>query len=265
MVMIRQDDEGEGDGSAPGLDLSGSGEVPPVLTDEDGHFEITGLRNGEYDLVAEGMRGAARALVSKVKTGEKVQIKLAALTRIEGSVSLAGAPVTNFSISLEGPSRIRKQVRDEEGRFVLHRLDPGHYTVVARGEAGEAEAEVDVVAGKTATVEIAMEELVSVTGTVVGEDGKPIAGLLTIPTPKSADGNIQLSIGDDVTQTGADGTFSVGVKPGTYLLMILKMGAGPMATVPFEAAAGVDVDLGSIVAKAGEGEPANEDEGEGEP
>ena len=42
--------------------MSRSGELPPVLTDSEGKFEITGLRDGEYDLVAEGMRAPLERL-----------------------------------------------------------------------------------------------------------------------------------------------------------------------------------------------------------
>lgn len=254
MVMIHDDDGGSGSG-APGLDLSRSGELPPVLTDANGAFEITGLREGKYDLIAEGMKGAARAIVKGAQTGQDIEIRLATLTRIEGKVTQSGEPVTRYSVEVSGAGHARKQVRDDGGNFVLHRLDPGPYTVRVRGPEGEAEQDVIVAAGKTTEVVIALESLVLVSGVVVDESGTPVAGVLTIPTPMRDDGNVQLSIGDDVSPTGADGKFSIGVKPGSYMLMVLKIGAGPMATVPFTAVAGAAVDLGSIVAKPGAGGP----------
>ncbi|MCP4447316.1 MAG: carboxypeptidase regulatory-like domain-containing protein [Myxococcales bacterium] len=253
MVMIR--DSG-GDGSqVPGLDLSRTGEVPPVLTDSDGKFEITGLRNGEYDLIAEGMKGEARAIVERAQTGQEIEIRMAALTRIEGTVTQGGAPVSRYSVELRGAGFTRKQVRDDEGRFAIHRLDPGKYTVTVRSSEGEASTEVTVVEGKTAEVAIVLEELIRVTGTVVDEAGNALPDLLTIPSPKSDDGNVQLTIDGDVSPTAADGTFEIRVAPGPYLLMVIKMGSGPTAMVPFEAKAGTTVDLGTIVAVPGQGMP----------
>ena len=264
MIMVEDGDGGAG--GAPGLDLNRSGELAPVLTDAEGAFEITGLREGEYDLIAEGMKGAARAIVKGARTGQEIEIRLKALTRIEGVVTQRGEPVTRYRIELSGTGHVRKQIRDEGGSFAIQRLDPGPYTVRVRGPEGEAEASVTVVAGKTTQVEIALESLVRVTGVIVDESGAPVEGVLTIPTPMQDDGNIQLDIGDDVSPTGADGKFRVDVKPGSYLLMVLKIGAGPMATIPFVATDSAAVDLGSIVAKPGaegpgeEGAPNDEEE-----
>ena len=189
---------------------------------------------------------------------------MAVLTRIEGTVTMDGAPVPHFAVELSGAGHQRKQVRDEQGHFVLHRMDPGRYTVTVRGAHGEAEAEVTVEAGKAATVAIALEQLVEVTGTIVNKQGSPVAGLLTIPTPKRSDGNMELTIGDDVTPTGPDGRFALRVKPGDYMLLILRMGEPPVATMPFKASKDASLDLGNIVAKPDDRERGEEGDDDGD-
>ncbi len=253
-VVMVTSDEDEGDHGGPGLDLGRGGELPPVLTDAKGEFTISGLREGKYDLVAEGMRGSARGFTDAAQTGEDATIQLLELTRIEGKVTIGDKVATNFSVELSGLSRRHKRVRNAEGKFTMHRVDPGHYTVNVRSDEGEAEAEIDVKTGETTTVELNMEVLTRVRGSLVDEEGLAIAGAIVTSVPRQEDGRMNLMIGDEAELTGADGSFEFGVKSGKYLIIALKPGAGPLARKTLDVAEGeVTIDVGVITGKAGGG------------
>jgi protocatechuate 3,4-dioxygenase beta subunit len=248
MVVDQSGDGGDG----PGLDLGRSGEFPPVLTDAEGKFRISGLREAKYDLIAEGMRGSARAFVKGVDTDQPVVVKLAALTRIDGSVTIGNEPAKNFVVELSGVSHRRKRVRDDEGRFSLHRVDPGRYTVTVRSDDGESESEVEVIAGKTSKIELQMQVLTKIRGTLVDESGAPMSGTIVTAAPAPKDGNISVSVGDDAKLTGPDGSFEVGVRPGRYMLLAIKPGQGLVARRMLEVAEGEDiVELGELTGKPG--------------
>lgn len=256
---------GGGDGDGPGLDLGRSGELPPVLTNEKGEFTIKGLRPGKYDLIAEGMRGSARGFTDGAITNETAVIRLQQLTRIEGKVSLGDKAASNFVVELSGVGSRRKRVRDDEGKFTLHRVDPGTYTVTARSEEGEATKEVTVLAGKATSVELKMDVLTKVRGTLVDEAGNPIAGAIVTPVPRTDDGSMNLMIGDDAEVTTNEGAFEFGVRPGKYLLLAIKPGAGPLTRRPLDVAEGEDtIDVGTLTGKTGgfgpggPGEPGEE-------
>ncbi|MBL4633812.1 MAG: carboxypeptidase regulatory-like domain-containing protein [Kofleriaceae bacterium] len=251
--MVIEDDGGDaGSEGAPGLDFGASREVPPVLTGESGKFAITGLKKGDYNLVAEGMRGTARAFM-QVKTDEPVEVALASLTSIEGKVVQEGSPVRNFVVHLEGPMRKRKQVRSDEGRFLLRRVDPGTYKIRVTAEGGEAKGEIVVRASEVAKIELTMGSLVQVEGVVVDEAGDAIVGAIAVAAPMTSGGGMMLEVDDDAQSTGPTGRFKLGVSPGKYSLVILGE-SGPLLMHPFEVKAGQSmVNLGELKASPGGG------------
>src|SRR5690606_31128702 len=113
---------------------------PPVLTDQNGLFVIKDLRRDRnYNLIAEGERGGARATLESVAPNTRVTLTLEQLSGIEGVVTLDGKPVEQYSIELSGPTQREKQVVHPQGRFALDRLDPGKYELFVRAEAGAGE------------------------------------------------------------------------------------------------------------------------------
>ena len=244
MVMVADDEEGGG-----GLGGGFGSSVAPVLTDDRGRFEITGLRHGDYDLMAEGMRGSARGFTKGVATGSEVSIRLLALTRIDGVVTLAGEPVERFHVALSGASHRAKDVRDSGGKFALHRVDPGLYTVEVTSDEGSGRAEVEVATGKVSEVEIELVTMARITGKVVTADGQPVVGAMVL-LGAGGNGEMEISMvaGEEPARTGADGSFEVRAGRGKHLVLVLGEDSHqPLAMRPVEVL-GADIDLGVMTA-----------------
>jgi hypothetical protein len=252
----------EADGDGPGEssttimiveDGSGVGGTPPVLTDEQGRFELQGLRRGTYDLVAEAEKGALRGRVENVRTGSDTTIALAGLARIEGMVTAGGKPVTEFSFEIDGLARRAQTVRDAAGKFHIDRIDPGAYTVRIKSAAGVGSGKVTALAGKTAQVAITLAGPTKVRGRLVDASGAPVANtpVLAMPARTSDDEHGSFSYEGTPPSSGADGRFDFEVEAGDYELIILGGPSRPVSpNKRFTAVAGQTSDLGDIVVAA---------------
>ncbi len=247
MTMVTVAGDGDGGGGFGG---GFGGSLPPVLTDRDGRFELTGLRRGRYDLMAEGLGGTARGFASGVDTGSDVTIAMVALTRIDGVVTRDGAPVSRFRIELDGPSSRSKDVRDPDGKFSLHRVDPGNYTVTAISDDGRGQAPATVTAGQVTDVSIELAVMARITGTVVGADGRPVAGAMVV-LGSGGEGEVRVAmLGDEPpARTGSDGRFEVRAGPGKHLLLVMgEDSPRPLVVHPFAVAGEPEIDLGTLTA-----------------
>ena len=170
--------------------------MPAVRADGQGRFEMT-LRGGRLDDSAYVMgRAAARNLIGSAKIGKgfeaPIEIKLAPGARITGGVvglkgkPIAGAKVSAFELGggfWMGSPRF-SVVADTKGRYEMSALSVGRrYTVAASAPGhGLSAAIVDIPAKLKGPVKV--EKIVlklanlSISGVVLGRDGKPIAGAM---------------------------------------------------------------------------------------
>ncbi len=227
----------------------------PVLTDVSGHFEITGLREGSYDLVAEGMRGEARGKAEEVKAGSNVTITVEALGGIHGRVSRAGEPVTNYVIAAIGPTRRRAHIVASDGKFELQRLEAGEYTIEVTSDVGTATMTTSLKSGEQSKATITLAAFGSISGTLVDVmTGDPIAGISVAASTGEGGGRWAENALDMMQGKGPmtddDGRFTVGklgAGEGNVAFMDpAAKGFGMVARKEFQIAAGESVDLGTI-------------------
>lgn len=220
---------------------------PPVLTDEDGHFEFTGLHAGKYEVAAESDGGGSR-VQAEASPDATLTLELAPLGAVSGKVTLNGKPLKDYVVSVGSLRRTR--IVDDAGQYTLERLDPGTYKVSVRGGGGTGSASVTVEPGQTATADLALEALATVKGKVVDEAGEPIVGaMVMIGEGGGEDGSISVEQHGDGEGlvTGEDGTFETRCGAGSRVLLVLSAKSPqPIVMKIFVAEPGQDLDLGTL-------------------
>nr|MCH9681655.1 carboxypeptidase regulatory-like domain-containing protein [Deltaproteobacteria bacterium] len=227
---------------------------PPVLTDENGRFEVRELRSGTYRLRAEAHKDGSRDFVEPVNLGDNVQVELEPLSGLEGVVVWKGKPVREFTVEARGKARRQQQIFDEEGKFLMPRLDTGSYDVIVSCEHGNAREEVEIAAGSTASVTLEIGGWGSLSGKVIdAATGDPIPGLsVTVMGEGGSSARSMMGMFTGVgPRTGEDGRFSVDeVPPGEGKVMFFDRDAtgmgGVVAETDYEIEADEERDLGTI-------------------
>jgi hypothetical protein len=232
---------------------------PPALTDAQGHYAIRGLPPATYTVIAEAQRGQLRARATDIKPDATVDLKVAVVTALSGTVTGPSGPVALFSVELEGPTRTQRSFTD--GKFAFDRVDPGSYTVRVQSSDGHGEAKVDVTPDAPATVAIALAANAVVVGKLVDPDGKPLAGQVVVLTPDRGDGRLQVRIEGAPPTTGPDGSFRIEHAAEPCALMVMRP-PSPFSKRGLALVAGKTLDLGTITVTAasppaGSGAPAH--------
>jgi hypothetical protein len=238
---------------------SGIPSRPPVLTGEDGTFEIHGLDDVDHLVVAEQAGGSARVR-EVAKPDAKLKLQLAPLGKIRGTVSVDGQVSDGFLVIARGPTARTERVR-AGGTFELDRLDPGRYRVEARNLEGSGSVEVEVEAGATADATIPLQHFITVTGRVVDKAGQPIAGLEAM-LGEGEDGRIEIKRdgSEEINTTDAEGRFEVECAAGKRVIAFAQPGQPPRAIEFFTAELGKSpLDLGDIVEQEPRGPDVEED------
>lgn len=227
----------------------GARERSPVLTGEDGTFRFTGLRDGEYDLIAESGGGSSRAMKT-ARPGDQVTLELAALGGVEGEVTLNGEAAESFVVSVNGPSSRTVHVRDAGGHFRIERLDPGAYDLRVTAGTGSGEAKFTVESGDIAERDIVLQELAKIVGTITDDSGLPIEGamiLIGAGSRESGQVQIQQDGSEGIITTDAEGKFDTRCAAGSRVMVAVQPGEPrPVVLEFFEAKAGETTDLGTL-------------------
>ena len=225
----------------------------PVLTREDGRFEIRGLSDTAYDLEVEGLKGTARGLTEDVKPGADVTIRLQPLAGIKGKVTRAGQPVASYIVEADGPTARKTVVNDPSGEYRLGRLDPGTYKVSVIAPEGRSSAQVKVTASQTARRDMTLIAYGSVRGVLVDAlTGKPMANLPVLAFAEEGDvGSLAMSVlTGDGPRTDSEGRFRVGrLGTGDGTLIAFdgdKTAFDVVAQKKFKLEPGQDLDLGTL-------------------
>ncbi len=181
-------------------------------TDADGAFQISDLDDSECTLWVfhpDYMRYLSTAVFAGSET---LDIVLDDLGYVSGRVICAdtGKPADKFTVGAMGGRREAVMVEDPEGRFRIPATFSGA-NVIRATAAGytESEVTVDVQPGReTANVDVVLQRGISIEGTVVTDNGEPVAGaqIFTRDVPDMAEQREALV----EARTDARGAFKIG-------------------------------------------------------
>ncbi|MBS0205933.1 MAG: carboxypeptidase regulatory-like domain-containing protein [Planctomycetes bacterium] len=159
--------------------VSIAGTKQPIQTDAEGKFRREKLRGGPIELEVAAVGYKTKKLGVKLELAKETIASLV----LSGDAVLAGTvlesatsePISNAEISLEkSPLAIQT---DAEGKFTLEGASPGKVTVTVRAAGFDArDAEVELASGKTTDLKISLTGNGELSGVVLTDDGKPVAG-----------------------------------------------------------------------------------------
>ncbi len=232
-ITMTSSDEGGGGGM----------EIPPALTDASGHYELAGLPQVKYQVIAEAQAGKLRARAADITPDATVDLHAQALTSLGGTVHGAAGPTALFSVEVVGPTQVERSFT--QGTFEIARVDPGNYTVKVTSADGNGEASVTVIAGQQATVDITLAANAAIVGKLVDASGKPGANLPITVADDSGDGHMSISLQGMPPTSGDDGSFRLETKPGKKIFVVMTQ-PRPFAKRGLVLAAGQTLDLGTV-------------------
>ena len=235
-----------------------------AITDAKGNYRIGGLAGGEYEVTAIHPRFAFPRLPTNLQAGRAAQVALygAPLASIAGTVldddarGVAGARVRLRAIGGDGDiapalQRVpRPAITAADGRFLLRSEIDGNVQLDATKSGWPAAHSntlrlANGVAKRGVT--IVLPRGVALRGRVVDRDRKPVAGAGVLAAQPGAAAaarrmllnSLERGEGDDVVRSGADGTFTLRLREGTYDLLVTAAGFAPR-TLRAQASAGAE-------------------------
>jgi RNA polymerase sigma-70 factor (ECF subfamily) len=123
--------------------------------------------------------------------------------------SVTGEPIPGATIRVRPQGRLRstpedpRAVADERGAYALRGLGEGVHEVTASAEGrADRQAEVKMDGSGESIQDFALDPGMSVLVTVVGEDGRPIAGARAVPSDPNSDAAFYTDRGADTDESG---------------------------------------------------------------
>jgi protocatechuate 3,4-dioxygenase beta subunit len=230
---------------------TGAHQPPPAMTDARGHFALTSLPRGRYQVVAEAQAGKLRGRAADVTTDAQISIQLTTVGALRGTVRGPRGPEDLFSVDVQGPSGDERSFTD--GAFVFPKLDPGDYAIDVTASEGTGKATARVSPGEEASIDITLVANGTVTGRVVDKAGKPLSGMGVALIPDQPPGQLSIMLREPPPNSGPDGRFQVVGPPGMRTLVI--MGRKPTAKRGVSVASDRTIDVGDVTI-----DPASADE-----
>ena len=176
-----------------------AGSKQPIQTDGEGKFRREKLRGGPIELEVSAAGYTTKKLGVKLELEKETIAPLV----LNGDAVLAGTvlnaatsePIANAEIALDKTALAIQS--DAEGNFRLEGASPGKVMAKIRAAGFDAtEAAVELASGKTVELKVSLSGNGSLTGEVVTDDGKSIAGA-----------TIQMAGTKQSVQSGKDGKF----------------------------------------------------------
>ena len=239
------------------VSISGRSEAQ-MATDENGQYEFTGLRAGNYTVEISGFDPTDVAFASTsnavaVAVGQtgvwNVEATYVRESTIAGQVSVEGNGLAGVTVSLQGMNEDDSENTDAGGQFTFSDLRAGEYQLAISGfDASEygfstTSATVRVEHGKTANVPF--EGILLRTASIMGQVTIEGEGLGDVTVSLSGEGENQTTTTDDSGQYSfaelPAGNFQVGISgydTDDYAFETtsksVALALGETRTVPFE-------------------------------
>jgi hypothetical protein len=143
-----------------------------LTSDREGRFQFSGLEVGPLEVTArhDDLGKASRWV--EIEEGENtVEIRLEARPGISGRVvDAAGAPAVGAEVILRHDKGGAHRSSKEGGRFHFHHLEPGEYTLVARGNGSAPSSPRKILLTEQTVegIELRLQPGVELTGTLHG-------------------------------------------------------------------------------------------------
>ncbi len=189
-------------------------EASVATSDARGHFTLSGLAPGAYELTAEAPGFSRRTLRQlRVPASGELVVGLWGAGTLEGFVVDArGQPAVGAEVTASGGPTPVRATTGEGGGFAME-VQAGAWGVSARrGEAvGRVPGPVSVAPGETLRgLTVTLGAASGLEGTVSTVDGAPVRGAVLVATPSGGAGELGR------TTSVGDGVFRMDLPPGEY-------------------------------------------------
>lgn len=161
----------------------GSWSRQPVLTDEDGRFELADLAEQAAYTVLAHRKGGGEAVLEHVRAGSDVELAIGQPGMLAGTVRIDGGGVpSRFGVTaVDRTAGIRESDTffQTDGAWRLTNLPPGKFEISVEAPEGNAKTDVELAEGAEETnIELVLAPRVTLEGTLVdAETGEPVPGL----------------------------------------------------------------------------------------
>lgn len=253
-AIVRAAPDGDDDDPDAGLlavQGSGAGASRPVMTDDAGAFELTGLAAGPFTVRAF-RRSGGQVVRRAVTAGATLRLVLETPGELVGVVTRGGDAPGPFRVQLANAAvgEHRGQTFESaDGSFAFADVPPGTYDVSVSAGDATIDAVVTVRAGQRADVRLELPRQTTLRGTLVAlADRRPMAGV-----PVAAGIARRWSSRDPACQATTDsaGRFEirgVTLTPDTIIIVPGDAGHGGVrAPVTTSTIAATELDVGAIV------------------
>lgn len=226
------------------------GGTPAVVTDAQGNFVLTGLKEAQKVKVYATHRDFGRSEVASGVAGSELTLSLLAPLMLIGTVEdEMGEPIAGVRVTVMRPKNdsnnivgqvtgmqdngaARPAISDKTGRYVVRNAPPGQLTVTYDHSGYESfENTVDVAGGisEHKLGKTTLKRGAGIEGVVVDEDDKPIANVNvnanwtsqgTVGAPGASTGRT-----NGQARTDKEGRYSIyGLRNGSYQLRVSRSG-----------------------------------------
>jgi hypothetical protein len=198
-----------------------------AISDSGGRYEVTGLEDGEYDVVVR-MSNFSTFNTKHLVSGSgnfDIRVPTAALRGVVTDAT-TGDPIEGAAVDVnpkEGESIwLDRKMTSATGAFRFDSLAAGSYAVrVSKSGYGQVVRPVEV-GEETSDVEISMEKSEGVVVSIVdGRDGRPLSSVVRATDASGA------IVFDRSLSPRPDGSVTVPLAPGNYRLRVVAMNLAP--------------------------------------